>query len=288
MRVILIGKNGQLGRSFQNIVDKRKYNNNFTFVGRDELDLTNDKNIDKYFDDNHFDLIINCAAYTNVDRAEEETALAEQINHLAVLKLSKVANKKKAKLIHISTDYVFDGKNVKPYLEIDKTSPINTYGRTKLSGEEALLKVMPTNAMVIRTSWIFSKHGNNFVNTMLKLGREKNEINVVTDQIGSPTYADDIANDILKIIDNKKFINKTMPSEIYHYSNLGEVSWYDFAKEIFKIAKLDCKVVPIKTSSYPTLAKRPLNTILNKDKIVQEFEINLSFWRDSLIKNLTN
>ena len=288
MRVILIGKNGQLGKSFQNIVDKRKYNNNFTFVGRDELDLSNDNNIDKYFDDNHFDLIINCAAYTNVDRAEEETALAEQINHLAVLKLSKVANKKKAKLIHISTDYVFDGKNVKPYLEIDKTSPINTYGRTKLSGEEALLKVMPTNAMVIRTSWIFSKHGNNFVNTMLKLGREKNEINVVTDQIGSPTYADDIANDILKIIDNKKFINKTMPSEIYHYSNLGEVSWYDFAKEIFKIAKLDCKVVPIKTSSYPTLAKRPLNTILNKDKIVQEFEINLSFWRDSLIKNLTN
>ncbi len=288
MRVILIGKNGQLGRSIQNIVDKKKYKNNFTFVGRDELDLSNDNNIDKYFDDNHFDLIINCAAYTNVDRAEEETALAEQINHLAVLKLSKVANKKKAKLIHISTDYVFDGKNVKPYSEIDKTNPINTYGRTKLSGEEALLKVMPTNAMVIRTSWIYSKYGNNFVNTMLNLGRKKNEINVVTDQIGSPTYADDIANDILKIIDNKKFIKNTMPSEIYHYSNLGEVSWHDFAKEIFKIAKLDCKVLPIKTSSYPTTAKRPLNTILNKDKIVQEFEINLSFWRDSLKKNLTN
>ena len=288
MRVILIGKNGQLGRSIQNIVDKKKYKNNFTFVGRDELDLSNDNNIDKYFDDNHFDLIINCAAYTNVDRAEEETALAEQINHLAVLKLSKVANKKKAKLIHISTDYVFDGKKVKPYSEIDKTNPINTYGRTKLSGEEALLKVMPTNAMVIRTSWIYSKYGNNFVNTMLNLGRKKNELNVVTDQIGSPTYADDIANDILKIIDNKKFIKNTMPSEIYHYSNLGEVSWHDFAKEIFKIAKLDCKVLPIKTSSYPTPAKRPLNTILNKDKIVQEFEINLSFWRDSLIKNLTN
>ncbi len=288
MRVILIGKNGQLGRSVQNIVDKKKQNNNFTFVGRDELDLTNDNNIDKYFNHNHFDLIINCAAYTNVDRAEEETALADQINHLAVSKLSKVANKKKAKLIHISTDYVFDGKSVKPYLEIDKTNPINTYGKTKLSGEEALLKVMPTNAMVIRTSWVYSKYGNNFVKTMLNLGREKNEINVITDQIGSPTYADDIANDILKIIDNKKFINTSMPSEIYHYSNLGEVSWHDFAKEIFKIAKLDCKVLPIKTSSYPTLAKRPLNTILNKDKIVQEFEINLSYWRDSLKKNLTN
>ena len=288
MRVILIGKNGQLGRSIQNIVDKKKQNNNFTFVGRDELDLTNDNNIDKYFNHNHFDLIINCAAYTNVDRAEEETALADQINHLAVSKLSKVANKKKAKLIHISTDYVFDGKSVKPYLEIDKTNPINTYGKTKLSGEEALLKVMPSNAMVIRTSWVYSKYGNNFVKTMLNLGREKNEINVITDQIGSPTYADDIANDILKIIDNKKFINTSMPSEIYHYSNLGEVSWHDFAKEIFKIAKLDCKVLPIKTSSYPTLAKRPLNTILNKDKIVQEFEINLSYWRDSLKKNLTN
>ncbi len=288
MRVILIGKNGQLGRSVQNIVDKKKQNNNFTFVGRDELDLTNDNNIDKYFNHNHFDLIINCAAYTNVDRAEEETALADQINHLAVSKLSKVANKKKAKLIHISTDYVFDGKSIKPYLEIDKTNPINTYGKTKLSGEEALLKVMPSNAMVIRTSWVYSKYGNNFVKTMLNLGREKNEINVITDQIGSPTYADDIANDILKIIDNKKFINTSMPSEIYHYSNLGEVSWHDFAKEIFKIAKLDCKVLPIKTSSYPTLAKRPLNTILNKDKIVQEFEINLSYWRDSLKKNLTN
>ena len=148
--------------------------------------------------------------------------------------------------------------------------------------------INPRNSLIIRTSWLYSKYGNNFVNTMLNLGRKKNELNVVNDQIGSPTYADDIANDILKIIDNKKFIKNTMPSEIYHYSNLGEVSWHDFAKEIFKIAKLDCKVLPIKTSSYPTPAKRPLNTILNKDKIVQEFEINLSFWKDSLKKNLTN
>jgi dTDP-4-dehydrorhamnose reductase len=288
MRVILIGKNGQMGRSFQSILGKKKQINNFTFVGRHELDLTNDNNIEKYFDNNHFDVIINCAAYTNVDKAEEETALADQINHLAVLKLSQIASKYKAKLIHISTDYVFDGKSVKPYMEIDKTNPINVYGMTKLKGEEALLKIMPTNAMVIRTSWIYSKYGNNFVNVMLNLGRVKNEINVVNDQIGSPTYADDIANDILKIIDNKNFINTTIPTEIYHYSNLGEVSWYDFAKEIFKISKLDCKVRPIKTSDYPTPAKRPLYTILNKDKIVQEFEVSLNFWRDSLKKNLTN
>lgn len=277
-----------MGRSFQSILGKKKQINNFTFVGRHELDLTNDNNIEKYFDNNHFDVIINCAAYTNVDKAEEETALADQINHLAVLKLSQIASKYKAKLIHISTDYVFDGKSVKPYMEIDKTNPINVYGMTKLKGEEALLKIMPTNAMVIRTSWIYSKYGNNFVNVMLNLGRVKNEINVVNDQIGSPTYADDIANDILKIIDNKNFINTTIPTEIYHYSNLGEVSWYDFAKEIFKISKLDCKVRPIKTSDYPTPAKRPLYTILNKDKIVQEFEVSLNFWRDSLKKNLTN
>ena len=277
-----------MGRSFQSILGKKKQINNFTFVGRHELDLTNDNNIEKYFDNNHFDVIINCAAYTNVDKAEEETALADQINHLAVLKLSQIASKYKAKLIHISTDYVFDGKSGKPYIEIDKTNPINVYGMTKLKGEEALLKIMPTNAMVIRTSWIYSKYGNNFVNVMLNLGQVKNEINVVNDQIGSPTYADDIANDILKIIDNKNFINTTIPTEIYHYSNLGEVSWYDFAKEIFKIAKLDCKVRPIKTSAYPTPAKRPLNTILNKDKIVKEFEVSLNFWRDSLKKNLTN
>ena len=288
MRILIIGKNGQLGKSLKKEITEKRSNHNFTFVGRHELDLTNDNNIEKYFDNNHFDVIINCAAYTNVDKAEEETALADQINHLAVLKLSQIASKYKAKLIHISTDYVFDGKSVKPYMEIDKTNPINVYGMTKLKGEEALLKIMPTNAMVIRTSWIYSKYGNNFVNVMLNLGRVKNEINVVNDQIGSPTYADDIANDILKIIDNKNFINTTIPTEIYHYSNLGEVSWYDFAKEIFKISKLDCKVRPIKTSAYPTPAKRPLYTILNKDKIVQEFEFSLNFCRDSLKKNLTN
>lgn len=288
MRVILIGKNGQLGKSIRNLTELNKRNHNFTFVGRETLDLSNDDNIQDYFENNEFDIIINCAAYTNVDKAEKEPEVANQVNHLAVSRLSQVANKLKAKLIHISTDYVFDGESNKPYLENDKTNPINTYGMTKLFGEQALLKIMPSNAMIIRTSWVYSEHGNNFVNTMLKLGKLKDEINVVCDQIGSPTNSTDIAKDILKIINNKKYKNNIFPTEIYHYSNLGEVSWNDFAEEIFRISKLKCKVIPIKSSDYFTPAKRPLNTVMNKDKISKEFNLDLKFWRDSLEKSLTN
>tara|TARA_B100000212_G_scaffold333361_1_gene302751 strand:+ start:695 stop:1561 length:867 start_codon:yes stop_codon:yes gene_type:complete len=288
MRVILIGKNGQLGKSIRNLTKLNKHNHNFTFVGRETLDLSNDDNIQDYFENNEFDIIINCAAYTNVDKAEKEPEVANQVNHLAVSRLSQVANKLKAKLIHISTDYVFDGESNKPYLENDKTNPINTYGMTKLFGEQALLKIMPSNAMIIRTSWVYSEHGNNFVNTMLKLGKLKDEINVVCDQIGSPTNSTDIAKDILKIINNKKYKNNIFPTEIYHYSNLGEVSWNDFAEEIFRISKLKCKVIPIKSSDYLTPAKRPLNTVMNKDKISKEFNLDLKFWRDSLEKSLTN
>ena len=288
MRVILIGKNGQLGKSIRNLTELNKHNHNFTFVGRETLDLSNDDNIQDYFENNEFDIIINCAAFTNVDKAEKEPEVANQVNHLAVSRLSQVANKLKAKLIHISTDYVFDGESNKPYLENDKTNPINTYGMTKLFGEQALLKIMPSNAMIIRTSWVYSEHGNNFVNTMLKLGKLKDEINVVCDQIGSPTNSTDIAKDILKIINNKKYKNNIFPTEIYHYSNLGEVSWNDFAEEIFRISKLKCKVIPIKSSDYLTPAKRPLNTVMNKDKISKEFNLDLKFWRDSLEKSLTN
>ena len=287
MRVILIGKNGQLGKAIRNLTDLNEHNHNFTFVGRETLDLSIDDNIQDYFENNEFDIIINCAAYTNVDKAEKEPEAANQVNHLAVSRLSHVANKHKAKLIHISSDYVFDGESNKPYFENDKTNPINTYGMTKLFGEQALLKIMPSNAMIIRTSWVYSEHGNNFVNTMLKLGKLKNEINVVCDQIGSPTNSTDIARDILKIINNKKYKNNIFPTEIYHYSNLGEVSWNDFAEEIFRISKLKCKVIPIKSSDYLTPAKRPLNTVMNKEKISKEFNLDLKFWRDSLQKSLT-
>ena len=286
MRILVTGKNGQLGRSIQKIVKKENYNNqnadDFIFVGKEELDLSNENNITRYFEGNAFDIIINCAAYTAVDKAEEEQELANQVNHIAVKQLAEIANKQKTKLIHISTDYVFDGESNKPYVETDKTSPINVYGKTKLAGEKALQEAMPDNAIIIRTSWVYSEFGNNFVKTMLRLGKERDEINIVSDQIGSPTYATDLAEAILAIINNKDYQNEENPTEIYHYSNEGEISWYDFTKEIFKLARVDCKVNPINTEQYPTPAKRPKNTFMNKDKISHRFDLDILDWRKSL------
>ena len=282
MKILVIGKNGQLGRSIHKIVINNELRNAFVFVGRGELDFSQNDNIEKYFKENSFDVVVNCAAYTAVDKAESEIELTNQINHLAVRKLAEIAYKKNIKLIHISTDYVFDGTGSKPYKETDKTNPINVYGKTKLAGEKALQEIMPTNAMIIRTSWVYSEYGNNFVKTMLRLGKERNEINVVSDQIGSPTYATDLAKAILKIIDNRDYQDKDKATEIYHHSNKGEISWYDFTKEIFKLAKIDCKVSPITTEQYPTPAKRPKNTLMNKAKIAKTFSVGISNWKESL------
>ncbi|MDC0975668.1 dTDP-4-dehydrorhamnose reductase [Alphaproteobacteria bacterium] len=296
MRILVTGKNGQLGLSIYKIVNTNNgdnlSSNEFIFVGREELDLSENNSIINYFD-NHdkFDIIINCAAYTAVDKAEEEQDLANQINHLAVKQLAEIANEQKAKLVHVSTDYVFDGTGGKPYKETDKTNPINVYGKTKLAGEKALQEIMPIDAMIIRTSWVFSEFGDNFVKTMLKLGKERNELNVVSDQIGSPTYTTDLAGVILKIIDNKDYQDKKQSTEIYNYSNKGEVSWYDFTKEIFKIAELDCKVSPITTEQYPTTSKRPKNSLINKNKIIEKFEVEIFHWKKSLeacIKKIDN
>ena len=291
MRILVTGKNGQLGQSISkliNIEDKAKYNpnsNEFIFVGRDELDLSNKSSIDNYFNNNDkFDIIINCAAYTAVDKAEEEPDLANQVNHLAVKQLAEVAQTQQAKLIHISTDYVFDGESDKPYIETDETNPINVYGKTKLAGEKALQGIMLTNAIIIRTSWVYSEYGNNFVKTMLRLGKERDELNVVDDQIGSPTYATDLAKAILTIINNKDCQDKEWPTEIYHYSNEGEISWYKFAREVFKLVKIDCKVNSIPTEQYPTPARRPINTLMNKDKITRIFSVNIADWKNSLSK----
>ena len=289
MRILVTGKNGQLGQSISkliNIEDKAKYNpnsNEFIFVGRDELNLSNKSSIDNYLNNNDkFDIIINCAAYTAVDKAEEEQYLANQVNHLAVKQLTEVAKTQQAKLIHISTDYVFDGESDQPYIETDETNPINAYGRTKLAGEKALQKTMPNNAIIIRTSWVYSECGNNFVKTMLRLGKEREELNVVSDQIGSPTYATDLAEVILKIINNKDYQDKEQQTEIYHYSNEGNISWYDFSKEIFKLSRIDCKVNPITTRQYPTPARRPKNTLMDKDKITETFSVNIADWKESL------
>ncbi len=289
MRILVTGKNGQLGRSIQKLVNtdtrigNNQNSNEFIFVGREELDLSSESNISHYFSNNDkFDIIINCAAYTQVDKAEEEAGLANQINHLAVKQLASIANEQQARLIHVSTDYVFDGESGKPYTETDKTNPINVYGKTKLAGENALQAVMSTNAIIIRTSWVYSEYSNNFVSTMLRLGKEQDELNMVSDQIGSPTYATDLANVILEIIKNKKFREESQTTQIYHYSNESEISWHEFAKEIFKIARVDCKVSPIKTRQYPTAAKRPRSTIMSTDKIAETFSVNIPDWKESL------
>jgi len=289
MRILVTGKNGQLGRSIQKTVNadtkigNNQSPNDFIFVGREDLDLSSKSSISHYFGNNDkFDLIINCAAYTQVDKAEKEQELANQVNHLAVKQLAKIANKQQARLIHISTDYVFDGKSDKPYIETDTPNPINVYGKTKLAGEKALQTIMPMNALVIRASWLYSEYGNNFVKTMLKLGKERDELNVIIDQIGSPTYATDLADAILEIIQNKKFRDVAQTTQIYNYSGEGEISWHRFAKEIFKIEKIGCEVNPVTSQQYPTPAKRPRNTLMKKDKIVKIFNIKISNWKSSL------
>jgi dTDP-4-dehydrorhamnose reductase len=289
MRILVTGKDGQLGRSIHKVIsanaeiDNDYGSNEFIFVGRRELDLSNDSNINHYFNSNNkFDIIINCAAYTTVDKAEEESELANKINHLAVKKIAEIANKQESKLIHISTDYVFDGESNKLYTETDITNPINVYGKTKLAGEKALQDIMSTDAIIIRTSWVYSEYGNNFVKTMLSLGKERNELSVVSDQIGSPTYAIDLAEVILGIVNNKDYQDKNQSTQVCHYSNEGEISWYEFAKEIFKLAEVDCKVSPIIAEQYPTLARRPMNTIMDKNKITKAFGVDTPDWKESL------
>jgi dTDP-4-dehydrorhamnose reductase len=289
MRILVTGKDGQLGQSLHKVIsanakiDNDYRSNEFTFVGRKELDLSNDSNINHYFNSNNkFDIIINCTAYTSVDKAEEEPELANQINHLAVRQLAEISNKQKTRLIHISTDYVFNGESDKPYIETDIANPINVYRKTKLAGENALKDIMSTDAIIIRTSWVYSEYGNNFVKTMLRLGKERNELSVVSDQIGSPTYATDLAEAILGIINNKYYQDKNQPTQVCHYSNEGKISWYEFAKEIFKLAEVDCKVSPITTEQYPTPARRPMNTVMDKNKITKVFSVGTSDWKESL------
>jgi len=286
--ILVTGKNGQLGRSLQKIAGEYpKYD--FTFVGRDELDLASSQSIADYFKDKHFDAIINCAAYTAVDKAEFEPELAGQINHLSVKQLAEIAKHQSSLLIHISTDYVFDGSNHKPYVETDRTNPINVYGLTKLKGEQAIQQISPAGC-IIRTSWVFSEFGNNFVKTMLRLGKERDNLNVIFDQIGSPTYATDLAHAILAMLNSELLMLNEVKTDatqnsafkIYHYSNEGVCSWYDFAHAIFDIAKLNCHVNPIETKDYPTPAKRPHYSVPNKAKIAQVPSLETPYWRDAL------
>ncbi len=279
--ILVTGANGQLGSELH-LLAQGQSSDDFTFIDRQTLDLSSQTAIEDYFDGKQFDIIINCAAYTAVDKAESDEELAFAINHKAVETLAHIAKAKNIALIHISTDYVFDGSNFKPYIENDPTNPQSSYGASKLAGEETLLSINPANTIIIRTSWVYSTFGNNFVKTMLRLGRERDELGVIFDQVGTPTYAGDLAKSILEII--PQLDNKNV--EIYHYSNEGVCSWYDFAKAIFERGGIECNVKPIETKEYPTPATRPHYSLLNKSKIKNSYTITIPYWLDSLTEAL--
>jgi len=274
--ILVTGSNGQLGRELHELSESYPYT--FWFTCKEDLNISDEHAIQSFIERHAINVIINCAAYTAVDKAENDQELADKINHQAVKHLAFIAKEQNIKLIHISTDYVFDGTNYTPYLETDVTNAQSIYGKTKLDGENALLHVNLPNSIIIRTSWVYSRYGTNFVKTMLRLGRERASLGVIYDQVGTPTYARDLAKTILEILPK---INNTQ-TEIYNYSNEGVLSWYDFAQEIMKIAKLTCKINPIETKEYPTPAKRPHYSLLNKSKIKNDFAVEIPYWKDSL------
>jgi dTDP-4-dehydrorhamnose reductase len=303
LNVLITGAAGQLGSEFRylsgDMKDKVPDSNeleytkifSFIFVTRKQLDIQNSRQVAAFCTKNKIDVIVNCAAYTAVDKAEQEPEQADAINHLAVKTLAQIAKDQNIKLIHISTDYVFDGTAHKPYKETDTTNPQSIYGKTKLYGELAMQTINPANSIIIRTSWVYSEFGNNFVKTMLRLGQERDELSVVCDQIGSPTNARDLASAILQIIpqlgvktsDDKELSNTEREKvEIYHYSNVGICSWYDFVKAIFEINNIDCNVKPIPSDAYPTPTKRPYYSVMDKSKIVEIFKLHHEHWRVSL------
>ncbi|MBN2614070.1 MAG: dTDP-4-dehydrorhamnose reductase [Bacteroidales bacterium] len=276
-KILVTGSKGQLGSEIKALENEYE---NFQIVYTDieELDLTDQKAINSFFSEHSFDYCLNCAAYTAVDKAEEEPDLALLINAKAVEYLAKACSRNHTKLIHISTDYVFDGKNFRPYIESDPTTPESQYGRTKIEGEKAV-RQFATEAVIIRTSWLYSAFGNNFVKTMLHLGRERSQLGVVFDQVGTPTYAGDLAKAMLDMVakDNMK-----QGTEIYHYSNEGVISWYDFARAIFHESNISCTVQPIESKDFPAKAPRPFYSVLNKSKIKNDFGVSVPYWLDSL------
>ncbi len=279
-QILVTGANGQLGSELRELSSYFP-NNEFTFITRHELDLSDTAAINAWFANKTFDVIINCAAYTAVDKAEIEVDLAFAINATAVQTLAEIAKQQGISMLHISTDYVFAGDSCKPYQETDTTCPQGVYGQSKLEGELAMLAINPDRSIIMRTSWVYSCYGNNFVKTMVRLGKERKELSVIYDQVGTPTSAKDLALVLLMIIDSPQ-LQSQQGTEIYHYSNEGVCSWYDFAIAIFRAAHIKCKVQPIETRDYPTPAKRPHYSLLNKAKIKNTFELTIPYWRDSL------
>jgi dTDP-4-dehydrorhamnose reductase len=273
--ILVTGSNGQLGKELQQLADAYPQYR-FVFASREDLKLHHYGLVENFFIATKPQYCINCAAYTAVDKAESEQDMAMLVNGEAVGHLAAICKKYNTKFIHISTDYVFDGESETPYKEDDATDPINTYGRSKLLGEQLCMKE-DGEAIIIRTAWVYSSFGHNFVKTMMRLMNERNELNVVADQIGSPTYAADLAKAILDIISSGKW-----ESGIYHYSNEGKISWYEFALAIQEITGSKAIVHPIETAQYPTPVKRPHYSLLNKDKIKSTYSINVPEWKESL------
>ena len=277
--ILVTGANGQVGREFQQL-EKQFTDYTFSFVAKDELSIEDENDVNSFFQNNNIDVCINCAAYTAVDKAETEKELATTVNSTSVGYLAKACKDHNAKFIHISTDYVFDGKGTIPYKEDDETNPVNFYGQTKLNGELNAIKEND-QTIIIRTAWVYSSFGNNFVKTMMRLMSERETIGVVNDQYGCPTYAADLAAAIMQIIVSNNFI-----AGIYHYSNKGKISWYDFAKEIATQINSLCIVNGITTSQFPTPAARPSYSVLDTSKISSTFNIIIPEWKDSLKKCL--
>ena len=275
MRILVTGSNGQLGSEIVALQAQETLHQWFN-LDINELDITDKNAVEQFVLCNKIDGIINCAAYTNVDKAEEDVALCYKVNRDAPQYLAQAIEKVGGFIIHISTDYVFDGTNNIPYTEQDKPNPVTIYGKSKIEGEQYVCESCKQH-IIIRTAWVYSSYGKNFVKTMIKLGKEKPSLGVIFDQIGSPTYARDLAKAIITIV------NQGIIPGIYNFSNEGVISWYDFTKHIHQLANItSCKVAPIHTADYPTLAQRPHFSVLDKTKIKNTYNIEIPYWRDSL------
>lgn len=268
---LIVGANGQLGSEL-----RESLGGNAEYLDRAGLDITDASAVRDFFSKREFDAVVNCAAYTAVDKAESEPALAEKIN---VAGARNLACSVRAPLVHVSTDYVFSGTAYRPYSEEDVPTPASVYGRTKLAGERAVLENAET-AVVIRTAWLYSAYGNNFVKTIRRLGTERTQLGVVFDQVGSPTYAADLADAIARILPQLRAGMR----EVFHFTNEGVCSWFDFARAIMELSGLSCEVVSIESKDYPTAAARPFYSVLNKKKIKQTFGLTIPHWRDALMR----
>jgi len=279
-KVLVTGSKGQLGQSIKSI--SRSFNSiDILFTDVEDLDICNAEQVSNYARIHDIDYLINCAAYTAVDKAEHEQTLAKKLNADALKNIGVAAKENNFKVIHISTDYVFDGKTFKPYNEEDLAIPESFYGQTKLLGEKNLLNTQP-ESIIIRTAWLYSEFANNFVKTMIKLGYDRDQLSIVADQIGSPTYAVDLAESIFNIIMQIEHQSVPFSAGIYHYSNEGVCSWYDFTINIHQIMNINCKVSPIESKDYPTAAPRPFYSVLNKSKIKTTYNIDIPHWKLSL------